>query len=1020
MENSEILEEEYAIGLDLGTTFSCIGVYRNGGVEIIPNRNGEKTTPSIVIINDSNILVGEETTEFLVKYYDSCIYEIKRLIGRKFSDKELQKEIKKLPFKIIEANKGDIPEVEIKLNGKTITYNPVQISSFIIKKMVSNAEKYINKKITKLVITVPAYFNDAQRNLTKQAAELLGLKVIRIINEPTAAALSYKFDKKENINKNILIFDLGGGTFDVSILSLNKEEKNNNRVSFLVLGVSGDTQLGGEDFDNELVKYFLNKTNKEEEIKTDKRAMKRLKVACENIKKILSSSEYTTLRINNFFKDQDLNEPISRADFEKICQHLFNKLETKMDEALKNAKLKKKDINEIILVGGSTKIPKVKKVVQDYFPGIKINDSINPDEAVAYGATLDAEKILHKKNELISNFHLLDITPLSLGTNIKNNSKDEEIQKEGDEMSIIIPRGSHLPIEKSQTYSSAENNQESMPIDIYEGEKRYVKYNHLLKKSNIQGLTKRPKGQTKVEVTFKINIDGILYVEAKELSEDNKGQTLNLKIKNDEINLTPEQIKDLQEKNKSVLDKMRENELVEIKDITNLKDSLKKYQEAFEKSIQKPKKKKTDDDDDDDDEDDSLIYKNNFNSALEEFINAFDKNFDNETVLEKFYLYTKELFLSYLETLTLKISRGEQLEIVKKIKKYIILFVDKSSGYLNDLLEVLSSMTKKKKFRIHFYNIIIFVMEELNKLGKDCIRSNKPFCKYHSLIYFEQSKSYYDKYLSSIDESLLDKNLMKSRIDQKKMCDDYIRDINSGAVVLFDESFRGGYLITEEIISANRGITNDLKNFSIGNIQNSIERCKIVLANYENVLASIQIENSRSKKEAICIANILKLNAILGYLKKKCRILLPLAKRCELIVEHEKIDKNEEWYKEFVKLNTELKNYQSPDDDYQTKFKRVKKNHQRIFDDINDSFSSNGGNIQFINYILENHPFPNYKNEIKNGRNFKSYNNELIIFLLEQYNPDNYSTRENDEKSELTYCIYHEISTKLSNTLTTF
>ena len=325
----ENLEEEYVIGLDLGTIFSCIGVFKNGGVEIIPNRNGEKLTPSVVIINDSNILVGEETTEYLVKYYDSCIYEIKRLIGRKFSDKEVQEEMKKLPFKIIKANTGDNPEVEIKLKGKTVTYNPVDISSFIIKKMVSNAEIYLDKKITKLVITVPAYFNDDQRKSTKEAAEKLNLKVIRVINEPTAAALSYGFDKKESINEKILIFDLGGGTFDVSILSLNKDEKNNNHLSFQVLGVSGDTQLGGEDFDNELVQYFLNKTNNKEEIKRDKKVMKRLKVACENIKKLLSVSESTTLRINNFYKDQDLNEPIKREEFENICQHLFKKLEKK-------------------------------------------------------------------------------------------------------------------------------------------------------------------------------------------------------------------------------------------------------------------------------------------------------------------------------------------------------------------------------------------------------------------------------------------------------------------------------------------------------------------------------------------------------------------------------------------------------------------------------------------------------------------------------------------------------------------
>ena len=282
----EELEEEYAIGLDLGTTFSCIGVYRNGGVEIIPNKNGEKITPSIVIITeDSNILVGEETTEFLVQNYDSCIYEIKRLIGRKFSDDEVKKEIKKLPYKIVHANMGDFPEVEVNIKGEKVNYSPVEISSFIIKKMVKNAESYLNKKITKLVITVPAYFNDSQRKLTKQAAELVGLKVIRVINEPTAAALSYGFDKKQDMNEKILIFDLGGGTFDVSILSLIKDKNNQNRLSFEVLGTSGDMQLGGEDFDNELVDFFLKKRKENEnEIRKNNQAIKKLKIACENIK----------------------------------------------------------------------------------------------------------------------------------------------------------------------------------------------------------------------------------------------------------------------------------------------------------------------------------------------------------------------------------------------------------------------------------------------------------------------------------------------------------------------------------------------------------------------------------------------------------------------------------------------------------------------------------------------------------------------------------------------------------------
>ena len=1021
----EQLEGEYAIGLDLGTTFSCIGVYRKGGVEIIPNRNGEKTTPSVVIINDSNILVGEETTDFLVKNYDSCIYEVKRLIGRKFDDEEVQKEISKLPFKIIKGIQENSADIEVTVKGKKVTYSPVEISSFIIKKMVKNAEVYLKKKINKLVITVPAYFNDSQRKLTKQAAELVGLKVIRVINEPTAAALSYGFDKKQNFNEKILVFDLGGGTFDVSILALTKEIDNQNKLSFKVLGTSGDTQLGGEDFDNVLVNFFLKKRKEnEKEIRQDKKALKRLKVACENIKKILSISTSTTLRINNLFNNQDLNEVITRDNFEESCKDLFKKINDSLDEALIKSEIKKSEIHEIILVGGSTRIPKVKQLVKDYFPDSNINDSINADEAVAYGATLAAEKILYNKDELISNFHLLDIIPLSLGTDIKNNSDNLEIQKEGCEMSIIIKRGTTIPTFGTQTYYSATNNQTSMSMNIYEGEKKYVKYNHLLKKSNISGLTKRPKGKTKVIVRFDIDVNGILTVHAKEESEDNNGQTLDLIIKNDELSLSPEKIEELQRKNQELIDKMKNNDLAKIEDITNLKNSLRKYQDAFNKSIKILEEKKKNNEEDEDEDDNLMIYKTNFNNTLEEFINSFTKSlekkeFDNETVLEKLYLYTKELFLSYIETLKLKISRGDQIDIIDKIKKYITIFFDKSSGYLNNLLETLKSITTKKKFKIYFYEIIIFSMEKLNELGKEYITSNKQFCKYHSLIYFEQSKSYYDKYLSNIDEALLDAKNLETLNSQKEICNSYIKDINCGAIVLCEESFRGGYLVPEEIISSGRGITNDLRNYSIANIKNNIERCKIVLSNYETALSSIQSENNKlTKKEAICIANIIKLNSILGYTNSKIGTLITLAKRCELIIDNLKIDKNEIWYKEFEKLNKELKKKQTPEEDYQSLFQNIRRAHTEIFDELDDEFRVNGRKIEFINFILKKHPFKNYENE-KQKRDFNNYNPDLIRYLNEQYQPDNYTPSDQKEKSKVEYCIAHEISKKLSNLLTT-
>ena len=652
----EVLEDEYAIGLDLGTTFSCIGVYRNGAVEIIPNSRGEKTTPSIVIFTkDSNIKVGEETTDFLVENYDSCIYEIKRIIGREFEDKELQEKIKKLPFEIVQSNTGKTPEVQVKTNSGSKTYSPVEISSFIIKHMIQNAEKYLNRKITKLVITVPAYFNETQRNSTKQAVELAGVKVLEIINEPTAAALSYGFDTKKDINEKILVFDLGGGTFDVSILSVKKDDKSNddqekgqdknksNYISFEVKGTSGDTNLGGEDFDNELVDYIIEKTKfNEKEIKEDKKAMKKLKISCENIKKILSSSEQTILRIQNFYKNEDIIEKITRKEFEDKCDHLFKKLETSLENALKNAKIKAEDIHEIILVGGSTKIPKVKEIIRNYFEKSKINDIINPDEAVAFGATLRAEKILHNRDDVISNLHLLDAIPLSLGTNIKNCSKDEKIKNEGDIMDVIIKRGTNIPITKTRKYFNAVDNQKVMSLNIYEGEKKYVKYNHLIKETKISELTPRKMGKTEVLVTFEIDVNGILTVKAEEKSENNKGKKIELTIKNDDISLTEKELDELKRKSIEMFKKMNNNSLINEIDYNNLNQMLKKYQDAFNNY-----KKESNDEEDDDDP--RIIYKENFNRTLEKLIEKFieklQKNFDNETILEKFYFYVKELFL---------------------------------------------------------------------------------------------------------------------------------------------------------------------------------------------------------------------------------------------------------------------------------------------------------------------------------------------------------------------------------------
>ena len=1034
----EQLEDEYAIGLDLGTTFSCIGVYRNGWVEIIPNKNGEPITPSVVIIANDKPIVGEDTTKFLVQNYDSCIYEVKRLIGRAISEKELKELRKRLSFKIVtpHSNKKDnFPEIEIDSNGKTLTYTPVEISSYIIKQMVYNAEKYLKKKITKLVITVPANFNDSQRALTSQAAEVLGLKVLRIINEPTAAALAYGLDEKKDQNCNILIFDLGGGTFDVSILALQKD-KENNSTKFEVLGTAGDTNLGGEDFDNVLVEIVLSKIEKlvnVEKIRSNKKAMKALKVTCENAKKILSISDSANVRINDIVEKVDIFEIIKRSEFEKKCQPLFDRLIEPILKAMEMAKEKIKDLklDEIILVGGSTRIPKIKEIVKENFPDCNINDSINPDEAIAYGATIAAEKILHNKDDSIKKFSLFDITPISLGTNVLNH--DVNTKEEGEIMDIIIKRGSHIPITNFKTYYTAHDNQTSMSINIYEGEKKYVKYNHLLKKSNIDGLTKRPSGKTKVIIKYDIDVNGILNVEAKEESPDDNGKIVNLIIKNDEVSLSNDEMEQLKKKMKDLLVKFGKDKEADDNNYINIKKLLKGYKEAFDKCNEKMKnKKKKDDDDESDDEDDRIIYIKNYYTTLENFINKFEKSFDNETILYKFYLYIKDLFENYLVALKLDLDEGDKVHIFQKIKEYIQIFINKSSGYLNELLTILSSL-KKKKSKVKFYQIIIFVITKLNELGRKTIVSEKPFCKHHSLMYFEQSNSYFEKYFPRISESIpkdddKEANLKEERENvnllqpedlialqnESKLCLEYINDIKSGAIFFCEEFLNKGVLINEnEMKSSNRGVTEQIKEHNLANLNKmNRELQNKCLDNYEKLLSNIQITDDCTKKEAVCIASIININYIISKdFSNKARYLLYLAKRCEFIAEHLNL-KDEKWYLDFIKLYNILITFAPEDKNYPELLQEMKKKNPKIFKELDDNFQ-NKSLEDFVKFIIKNHPYKGIENDA--NRNFDTNNPELITFLLRKYLPDDYNYLPTNEPSKLKYCLAQEISKKLNS-----
>ena len=1085
--------DDIPVGIDLGTTNSCIGYWDGSEVRIVPNRMGEKTTPSVIYLHEGKFIIGEHIQKDLNLLNNSeKIYSLKRIIGQDYNDIP-QNELDALHYNIVKDKESNKPLIKLIIKGQEEFFTPEQLCSLILKKLIDDVEKVVSAKIRKVVISVPAYFDDAQRSATIEAAEMAGVKVIRIINEPTAAALSYGLgqnfcpilkknscfsdifkknrdirlsqneeiknnqsnnnnninqskiensfrllhveeeDNKENNEsvkeeekgKNILVFDLGGGTFDLAILKLNQ-----THTEYEVKSKYSDKHLGGDDFDNKLANYCLNFCDFGLPFdKIDKKSKERLKKACENAKKLLNKEKLKendeneleeeeeedikfSLRLDNFIKENDLLVPLRKKQFEEeICKEEFDRLKGHFDELLNGAKLTREDIDEIILVGGSTRMHKIKKIIREERFTCKIIDYINPDEVVAYGATIQAAMLmtLGRKNNNLENIVLFDITPISLGTDVINNNENPKIRALGNKMSIIIPKWTPIPTIKKKLYKTVTNNQDSFKISIFEGENDYLKYNKKLGEFNLVGLPLKPRGEIECEVHFELDENNILTVKAYERTKnkseikviDNKNKSINKSIN---TSLSYYEFKELKERHKNEVDTY-----------------IKVYKNAGK-------------------DEDKILCLLNYNKYIKENniskINPEEnENNINEKNIEKYFFYIYQLFESLEEILYINKDENLEKKLLEDIEKYINILKKQSTYYIREIIDLFKS-TKREIFLTIFY----YSIKALNESGSYYLECLQKMSKYYSKLYFEEVIKLYKKYIV-IRDILYDD--IKNKIEQEKeKSEKNLHDINSNAILLIKFSRKAGILINLEISSERiNEMLNIIQNVETGftyqqNIINpldenlEIDDYNLILDELYKIMNEITVELNNLKEDendierirqlreekGICCGNIAKIKfkyqkgtAYDNYIK-----LLEDSKTCAKLCG--KNDIKCSWFKEVLNLEEEIK----------TKINSKCNNDENdIREEVSDcleQIQNHSADLgRFIDYILENHPYDGY--DINNRPDEYNWDNAdrdiyLLEFLKRKYNPDSYHRRTREEKKN--YYIRVKISQLLNNFINEF